>query len=257
MRKINRLLSISILFGFMGLNAQVKIGDNHDTINPSAILELESTDRGLLLPRVALTATSNTSPLAEHKLGMIVFNTATASSGDTAVVPGLYYNSGSEWILLGSGGDANPTGTVIQKASANTPTGYLYCDGQEVSRTTYADLFADIGTTYGVGDGNNTFNLPDYRGQFLRGQDDGAGVDPDAGTRTGGDAVGSTQADELGFHNHSTNYNPAASTNLAVSTSINYVNAGNSAATGIVTTSNTGGNETRPKNIAVRYYIKY
>jgi microcystin-dependent protein len=55
-----------------------------------------------------------------------------------------------------------PTGTVISSASSATPTGYLYCNGAAVSRTTYADLFSAIGTTYGTGDGSTTFNLPNY-----------------------------------------------------------------------------------------------
>lgn len=59
-----------------------------------------------------------------------------------------------------------------------TPAGYLYCNGQAVSRTTYADLYAVIGATYGAGDGSTTFNVPDLRGEFVRGLDQTRGVDP-------------------------------------------------------------------------------
>ena len=55
-----------------------------------------------------------------------------------------------------------PTGAIISSASSTTPTGYLYCNGSAVSRTTYAKLFSVIGTTYGTGDGSTTFNLPNY-----------------------------------------------------------------------------------------------
>lgn len=55
-----------------------------------------------------------------------------------------------------------PTGTVIASANSAAPTGYLYCNGATVSRTTYAKLFSAIGTTYGAGDGTTTFNLPNY-----------------------------------------------------------------------------------------------
>ena len=55
-----------------------------------------------------------------------------------------------------------PTGTIISSAGSSTPTGYLYCNGSAVSRTTYAKLFSAIGTTYGAGDGSTTFNLPNY-----------------------------------------------------------------------------------------------
>jgi microcystin-dependent protein len=56
-----------------------------------------------------------------------------------------------------------PTGSVIPFAGATAPTGFLICDATAVSRTTYADLFTVIGTTYGVGDNSTTFNLPDMR----------------------------------------------------------------------------------------------
>jgi microcystin-dependent protein len=62
------------------------------------------------------------------------------------------------------------TGEVKMFAGSSAPEGYLLCQGQAVSRTTYASLFAILGTTYGTGDGSTTFNLPDYRGNFLRGE---------------------------------------------------------------------------------------
>lgn len=60
-------------------------------------------------------------------------------------------------------------GCVVWCAGNITPAGTLYCDGSAVSRTTYTELFSAIGTTYGAGDGSTTFNLPDLRGQFVRG----------------------------------------------------------------------------------------
>ena len=71
-----------------------------------------------------------------------------------------------------------PAGMVIAFAGNTAPNGFLYCDGSAVSRVTYSNLFSIIGTTYGVGDGTNTFNLPDLRGEFIRGFDDGRGADP-------------------------------------------------------------------------------
>lgn len=62
-----------------------------------------------------------------------------------------------------------PAGTVIPFAGASAPTGYLKCDGSAVSRTTYADLFAAIGTTYGTGDGSTTFNLPNFTNRVIQG----------------------------------------------------------------------------------------
>lgn len=68
-------------------------------------------------------------------------------------------------------------GEVQFFAMSTAPTGYLKANGAAVSRTTYAALFAAIGTTFGTGDGSTTFNLPDLRGEFLRGFDDGRGID--------------------------------------------------------------------------------
>lgn len=69
---------------------------------------------------------------------------------------------------LGSG-YKNPVGTVIWSASSTAPDGYVVCNGAAVSRTTYADLFAAIGTTYGTGDGSTTFNLPNLIDRFAQG----------------------------------------------------------------------------------------
>lgn len=62
-----------------------------------------------------------------------------------------------------------PTGSVIYRASANTPTGYLPCDGAAVNRTTYAALFTQISTVFGVGDGSTTFNVPNEKGRVRMG----------------------------------------------------------------------------------------
>ena len=70
-----------------------------------------------------------------------------------------------------------PIGGVIPYADNTPPAGFLECDGSAISRTTYANLFAAIGVTWGAGDGVTTFNIPDSRGEFLRGWDNGRGVD--------------------------------------------------------------------------------
>lgn len=93
------------------------------------------------------------------------------------------------------------TGSVILWLTATPPEGYLECDGSEVSRTTYANLFGVVGVSFGDGDGATTFNLPDFRGYFLRGWDHGAGNDPNSSSRSdrgdgsSGDVVGSKQSD--------------------------------------------------------------
>jgi phage-related tail fiber protein len=69
-------------------------------------------------------------------------------------------------------------GEIRMFAFQSPPNGWLKCNGQAVNRITYASLFSAIGTTYGIGDGTTTFNLPETRGEFVRGWDDGRGADP-------------------------------------------------------------------------------
>jgi hypothetical protein len=70
-----------------------------------------------------------------------------------------------------------PAGAVMAFAQTTAPSGWLICNGTAISRTSYAALFAAIGTTYGAGDGSSTFNLPELRGEFIRGLDNGRGID--------------------------------------------------------------------------------
>lgn len=83
------------------------------------------------------------------------------------------------YVDAARGVDSVPIGEVIWHAGSTAPTSFLVCDGSAVSRTTYDVLFARIGTTYGTGNGSTTFNLPDLRGEFIRGWDNRAtgGVD--------------------------------------------------------------------------------
>ena len=68
-----------------------------------------------------------------------------------------------------------PTASVMPYAGTSAPTGYFLCDGSAKSRTTHSALFGIIGTTYGVGDGSTTFNIPDLRGRVIAGQDSDSG----------------------------------------------------------------------------------
>jgi hypothetical protein len=97
--------SNSIVLGGTGTNT-VNVGIGTTTPDTTAILELKSINRGLLLPRIALTNTTSASPLGYHTAGMTLYNTATAGSGTTAVTPGYYYDNGSAWVRLQ---DASPT----------------------------------------------------------------------------------------------------------------------------------------------------
>jgi phage-related tail fiber protein len=83
----------------------------------------------------------------------------------------------------------NIVGQICFFAMSTAPAGFLKCNGAAISRTTYADLFAVIGTTYGAGNGSTTFTLPDARGEFLRCWDDGRGVDSGRGFGTNQNAT--------------------------------------------------------------------
>lgn len=138
-----------------------------------------------------------------------------------------------------------PAGLVAGFARTSAPAGWLKCNGAAVNRVAYADLFAVIGTTYGAGDGFNTFNVPDFRGEFPRFLDDGRGVDA-------GRSLGSWQAGSIQSHTHSTPINGDRGTNYST------VAAGDvTSADGNISTSATGGSETRPRNVALLACIKF
>lgn len=138
-----------------------------------------------------------------------------------------------------------PSGAVVWVAKSSAPTGYLKANGAAVSRTTYAALFAAIGTVFGVGDGATTFNLPDLRGEFIRGWDDSRGVDS-------GRALGSTQADAFKSHTHVDNTSSVSGGSLNRA----YANNANDSS-GTQSTVATGGAETRPRNVALLACIKF
>lgn len=99
---------------------------------------------------------------------------------------------------------ALPVGVMMFYGSTSVPSGWLECNGQAISRTTYAALFAVIGTTFGVGDGSTTFNIPDLRGRTLQG--DGTGDASDATAHTIADKDGTEKhalsVAELASHSH-------------------------------------------------------
>lgn len=140
-----------------------------------------------------------------------------------------------------------PAGTVITFAASTVPNGWLECNGSQISRSVYSALFTAISTTYGSGDGSTTFNLPDLRGYFIRGWDNGRGVDS-------GRTFGTQQADALKDHTHNLpGYLMVAGSDF--STGGNNDRGGS--VTGNVTLPNGGKTETRPLNIAMMYLIKY
>lgn len=152
-----------------------------------------------------------------------------------------------DWFTKDTLPEISPTGMVAYFPYTFTPKGWLPCNGAAISRTSYAQLFTNIGVSYGVGNGSTTFNLPDLRGEFIRVWDAGRGIDP-------GRVLGSWQADELKSHMHNVplmaDYGGAPNDNQVI---------GDNATLGLrnTGTSFTGGSETRPRNIALHACIKY
>lgn len=159
-----------------------------------------------------------------------------------------------------------PVGTSIMVNGSTVPDGFLKEDGAAYSRTTYAALFAHHGTRYGEGDTVSTFNVDNKCGRFIRGWDDGAGVDPDAASRTDsgggvtGDNPGSKQGGEIQSHTHQ---NRSDMTKWDGSYWDVYANGSGSGELGHIDFNNSfdtlaeGGNETRPVNTSVMFCVKY
>ena len=126
------VLSYSSIFG------QVKISTSTSAPNANAMLEIESTNKGLLLPRLALSSTSSFSPMAAHTAGMVVYNTATASTGSTVVTPGYYYNSGTAWLRITTSFDetwlpsstSGHSGTLLKTGAATRDSVFMSNNGQ-------------------------------------------------------------------------------------------------------------------------------
>lgn len=118
--------------------------------------------------------------------------------------PVIVEYDGTQFNVVGGayGGDGIPVGKVDDFAGTTAPNSHLFCYGQAISRTTYADLFAVIGTTYGAGDESTTFNVPDIRGRVVAGQDDMGGSSANRLTDQTGGLDGDTLGDTGGAETH-------------------------------------------------------
>ena len=203
---------------------------------------------------VAATALSGTLPSIAGKAG----NWVRVNAGETAMEFRTPAEVASEIESLITFPPGVPAGGVLWFAADAAPTGYLKANGAAISRTTYSDLFAVVGTTFGAGDGSTTFEIPDLRAEFIRGWDDSRGVDA-------GRVFGSTQTDTFQDHGHTlTGRSHAAGSGTANEFSDTSQAETYSNTTSVQDAVEINGNgasrvgpETRPRNIALLACIKY
>lgn len=248
------------VFNLFNLNAQMKVGNNPTTIHANSNVQVQSTAGnqftitrdssrvgiGTLTPTNPLHILSTANPLRIEGLQSGNMTSDSILVTDT--------NGVVKRISLSSGVDNSVGGISIFPYTA-LPAGYLECNGQAVSRTTYALLFAKIGTTYGAGNGSTTFNLPDLRGEFVRGWDNGRGID--AGRTIGSSQAATAIAESIGIWTQSTG-------NVGSSQVVNNGEA-KTLASGYSSFSNSSWantwqgtyfNQVRPRNVAMVYAMK-
>lgn len=218
------------------------------------------------IARVLLTKADVSSP---QFAGIVEVPTPTASDKSSKAVNSWWVDNKLQSLiarlddledLIASTPSAVPVGGIVYHMGSDVPSGYLKANGAAISRTVYPELFTAIGITYGGGNGTSTFNLPDARGEFIRGWDDGRGVDS-------GRVLGSaqTQSTENLFAqitgadgNVRLQYNRVSTPAWNCNRQDDDNNAGSSGTktTGVpVSPMNTG--ETRPRNIAAMVLIRY
>lgn len=159
--------------------------------------------------------------------------------------------------LRQAGSIGSPPGAVVAFAMVTPPNGWLTCNGQAVSRITYSRLFTAIGTAFGAGDGTTTFNLPDLRGEFIRGWDEGRGADTGRGFGSWQDAYAgynnvTAYSDDGDADGNSPFKSMSGFTINGVSVFDNYTGARSGQTWSIPVIANGA----RPRNVALRYCIK-
>lgn len=239
---------------------------------------ISGTYTGVNITGNAATASKWSAPRTITFTGGATGSVALDGSGNVSVALAVQSSAHTHTVAQVTGLDAAliaaaPPGSVVAFARADAPAGWLKANGAAVSRTSFAALFAAIGTRYGAGDGSTTFNVPDTRGEFIRGLDDGRGVDA-------GRVLGSLQASQNlahvhtataaagGEHVHTYTINkqgssadhrvidmPPGRTGSEGTGKVKVDAAG--AHTHTITVGSNGGTEARPRNIAFPYFIKY
>lgn len=290
--------------GFEYVNGGIAIPSSGSDLNTLVIPGIynQSSNSG------AINGSNYPVPLAGHLLveGLVggdqicqtykVFSEAATSNVGIFWIRTFYNGAWLPWRRYVSNSELVGQVSAFARPKANMPAGWLYCDGSNVSRVVYQELFDAIGTTYGAGDGSTTFKLPDLRGEFIRGWDDGRGIDSSralgsyqtdtfeshthtASTATAGSHTHtlSTTTTAAGSHNHAfgrtgdvsyaagggnllitgTGTTSGTSTESNHVHSINGTTSSHAGHTHSVTVNSAGSSETRPRNMALMYFIKF
>jgi hypothetical protein len=280
---LNAIAQISNL----GINYQAQVRNNAGVLIPDSLITL----RFQLLPNqfstIPLWQEEHNATTDNYGIASVVIGKGKRTAGKVSTFDSVDFSSANLWIKVEIKSGSNfialsqaepfqsvpyakaagnavlfPAGFIMPFAGDSTkiPQGWLLCDGREISRSNYANLYSVIGDNWGRGNNITTFNLPDLRGQFLRGVSYNSGVDPDNSSRNAkynggniGNRVGSYQGQEIQNHNHS----------FAIGNFYGNIDGGSSrCAVGCDwnqgrNTNSSGGNETRPKNAYVNFLIKF
>ena len=214
--------------------------------NDAGILYFTSASAAIFYDYIQAGAVS---PLTT-KGDLYTFSTSDARLGvganGTTLVADSSESVGMKWAAAGGG---NPAGTVIFYGANSAPTGYLKANGAAVSRSTYADLFTAIGTTFGVGNGSTTFNVPDMRGYFARGWADDGSIDS-------GRTFGTTQ-EATSFTAGTDKFTPSAIYSTLVKNSDGTDGSGDTRNGTISSSQSITFQKVRPVNLALLAAIKY
>lgn len=223
------------------------VGAGANTLSPSAYAALSATLIALgFQPGIALSEQMNTvlRQLSTAAVGTVKF---AADHGDVNMPDDGNINTVASGILSAVmqliRSNSVREGAICAYARATPPPGWIECNGQAISRTTYAGLFLAIGDVFGPGDGSTTFNVPDLRGEFIRGWDHGRGADP-------GRVFATLQGDEFRAHTHGGVPLQTGDVDRGTQSSLFSID-------GVGVTGVAGGGETRPRNVALLYCIKH
>lgn len=237
-------------------------GGTSDAITGVYVPSIIALANGMTLYVRAASKNATTAPTFTPSVGTIPAKAIVKGAGTSLVAGDIagaghwlelkYDNAIDKWVLQNPAtgivaAQSQQPGEVCYFARSTAPTGFLKANGAAISRTTYSALFAAIGVTFGAGDGATTFNIPDLRGEFIRGVDDSRGVDR-------GRIFGEIQSDLLKSHTHSLPIVGYGSRKFDNSTGTGY---GSESVVTYPSTDATGGEETRPRNVALLACIKY